>query len=612
MPKKGKQSDLGRALARRRERDAKAARSHTKTAAAQMAAATGRHTVDFVEGTKLQSILDATDLEELMLNATMASEDFAAERYARPLAPQTVVVTRMTDRLNKQEMDARRELNRTALRIPRRPKWDVNTTYEQLMKNETEEFLNWRRAIASIEEEHSLASTIGGAMMTPFEKNLEVWRQLWRVVERSDVVVQIVDARNPLLYYCEDMYRYVTEEMGRSHLLLLNKSDLLSANMIEKWRQYFNRRKIDAVFFSAFSASVREEARSEHVIGVHELVKKLSSYERRSPQTQANQRLVVGMCGYPNVGKSSTINVLLETMAERSDSETSERAEEGAVDVDGEDSEIKNGMALTSSTQSEVGSTQNSSEATVPTREASKHHKRVGVSSTPGKTKHFQTLILSDKVLLCDCPGLVFPNFSSSKAELICAGVLSIDTMRGDYITSVSLIAQRIPAATLEGVYGLRFASNTDEGVFTDGGVTVRDGYVTGACLLDTHARARGFMSDHNKADESRSARVLLKDFVSGRIIYMHGPPAEGGESGIGPDVFAKKGKVVYARTEARKASAESGTNDGVDAEGGVEESMDVHGAVGSGKGEVKARLSGGKKYGGQEFKRVERSFTKR
>lgn len=611
MSRKGKQSDLGRTLARRRERDAKAARSHAKTAGAQMAAATGRHTVDFAEGGKLQSILDATDFDELMLNATMANKDFAAQRYARPVAPQTVVVTPMSNRSKEQEMNARRELNRTALRIPRRPKWDMNTTYEQLMKNEATEFLNWRRSIASVEEEHSLASTIGGPMMTPFEKNLEVWRQLWRVVERSDVVVQIVDARNPLLYYCEDMYRYVTEEMKRSHLLLLNKSDLLSARMIEKWRAYFDNRKIDAVFFSAFAASVREESRSEHVIGVHELVKKLSSYERRSPQTQANQRLVVGMCGYPNVGKSSTINVLLEAMAEQKNSDTVERADEGTVEMDEEHTENNKEADLTSSTQSEVGSTQNGSEAS-SLREASKHHKRVGVSSTPGKTKHFQTLILTDSVLLCDCPGLVFPNFSSSKAELICAGVLSIDTMRGDYITAVSLIAQRIPAGTLEGVYGLRFASNRDEGVFEEGEVTERDGYVGGACLLDTHARARGFMSDHNKADQSRSARVLLKDFVNGRIIYVHGPPGEEGESGIGPDVFAKKGKLVFARTEARKGIAASeNTNEGIAAEGGVDEDVDVHGVVGRGK-EVKARISGGKKYGGKEFKRVERAFTKR
>lgn len=37
-------------------------------------------------------------------------------------------------------------------------------------------------------------------LITPYEKNLDFWRQLWRVIERSDVVVQIVDARDPLLF----------------------------------------------------------------------------------------------------------------------------------------------------------------------------------------------------------------------------------------------------------------------------------------------------------------------------------------------------------------------------------------------------------------------------
>lgn len=36
--------------------------------------------------------------------------------------------------------------------------------------------------------------------VAPFEKNLEVWRQLWRVIEKSDLLVQIVDSRNPLLF----------------------------------------------------------------------------------------------------------------------------------------------------------------------------------------------------------------------------------------------------------------------------------------------------------------------------------------------------------------------------------------------------------------------------
>jgi len=44
-------------------------------------------------------------------------------------------------------------------------------------------FVAWRRELAAVEEGERL-------VLTPFEKNLEVWRQLWRVLERSHIVVQ--------------------------------------------------------------------------------------------------------------------------------------------------------------------------------------------------------------------------------------------------------------------------------------------------------------------------------------------------------------------------------------------------------------------------------------
>jgi large subunit GTPase 1 len=54
----------------------------------------------------------------------------------------------------------------------------------------------------------------------------------WRVVERSNVVVQIVDARNPLLFRCKDLEAYVKEvDPSKKLLLLVNKSDLLSPHM---------------------------------------------------------------------------------------------------------------------------------------------------------------------------------------------------------------------------------------------------------------------------------------------------------------------------------------------------------------------------------------------
>ena len=58
-----------------------------------------------------------------------------------------------------------------------RPEWDRSTTAEQLDQLEREEFLKWRRQLATLQENEKL-------VVTPFEKNLEFWRQLWRVIER--------------------------------------------------------------------------------------------------------------------------------------------------------------------------------------------------------------------------------------------------------------------------------------------------------------------------------------------------------------------------------------------------------------------------------------------
>lgn len=162
------------------------------------------------------------------------------------------------------------------------------------------------------------------------------------------------------------------------------------------------------------------------------------------------------MVGYPNVGKSSTINALI-----------------GA--------------------------------------------KKVSVSSTPGKTKHFQTIHLSDRVILCDCPGLVFPNFAFTKADLVCNGVLPIDQMR-ESTGPVGLVTMRIPQRFLEAIYGIRIKTRPLE----EGGT----GVPTAEELLRAYAMARGFKTQGlGQPDESRAARYILKDYVNGRLLFVRPPP---------------------------------------------------------------------------------------
>ncbi|CAG2062599.1 unnamed protein product, partial [Timema podura] len=137
------------------------------------------------------------------------------------------------------------------------PPWNANTTPEELQAAEREEFLKWRRQLAQLQE-------VEGLLLTPYEKNLEFWRQLWRVVERSDVVVQIVDARNPLLFRCKDLERYVLEvSPNKQNLILANKADFLTQSQRDAWASYFSEQGVKVAFFSALEAAEEEKARLE-------------------------------------------------------------------------------------------------------------------------------------------------------------------------------------------------------------------------------------------------------------------------------------------------------------------------------------------------------------
>ena len=100
------------------------------------------------------------------------------------------------------------------LSVPRRPPWDASTSAADLAAAELATFTDWRREVAALEEaERAARAARAGALglapsasvATPFERNLDVWRQLWRTLERSDCVLLLVDARWPDLYAPPDL-----------------------------------------------------------------------------------------------------------------------------------------------------------------------------------------------------------------------------------------------------------------------------------------------------------------------------------------------------------------------------------------------------------------------
>lgn len=70
------------------------------------------------------------------------------------------------------------------------------------------------------------------------------------------MVVQIVDARNPLLFRCQDLADYVKEvDTHKENLLLVNKADFLTEEQRDVWAKYFKELNINAVFYSATLAN---------------------------------------------------------------------------------------------------------------------------------------------------------------------------------------------------------------------------------------------------------------------------------------------------------------------------------------------------------------------
>ncbi|EME27345.1 GTP-binding protein [Galdieria sulphuraria] len=398
--------------------------------------------------TDTQSITETSDLATLLLEAELADRNFEAERN------KTVIFELDGKQVTKKEPTL--AYTREPLQIPRRPKWNKRTTPAELTSLEKQSFLEWRRQLAKVEES-------GQHRITPYEKNLEVWRQLWRVVENSDLVMQIVDARNPLLYFSKDLENYVHEVSSYKHTaLILNKADLLTTEMKLKWSEYLERLNMPFVFFSAKYSSEENGFENDLVKNDYKyntmssqgLVDFMKSFRSSScvssHETSHEKPFVVGLVGYPNVGKSSTINSLLKA-------------------------------------------------------------KRTAVSSTPGKTKHFQTLFLEKDLLLCDCPGLVFPNFTSSKEELICNGILPIDQIR-DPIPPMEFVCRRIPGDDFRRLYGITLQHGEEN-------------HLNARILLERYATLRGFMTKHGNPDIQRSARIILKDYVNARMVYCEPPP---------------------------------------------------------------------------------------
>lgn len=396
------------------------------------------------------------------------------------------------------------------LGFPRRPSWNYEMTRENLLRKEEKSYRDYLDDLHSRNPPGSLSH---------FEHNLETWRQLWRVLEMSDVILLIVDIRHPVLQFPPDLYHYITGDLQKQVVLVLNKADLCPPPLVIAWKHYLTSQfpHLEIVCFTSHPGQpystvlqkkrMRTKANWSHAGGPLDILRAcqeittgkvdLSSWEQKiksdavagrhdgertddvpgesvlmehqtdsamemssmSQELYKDGVLTLGCIGFPNVGKSSVINSL-------------------------------------------VG------------------RKVVSVSRTPGHTKYFQTYYLTPTVKLCDCPGLVFPSLVNKQLQIL-AGIYPVSQLQDPY-SSVGYLCERTPFLS---VLKLTHPSlmEMDPHLRNQGSEGAK---WTAWDVCEAWAERRGYKTAKAaRNDVYRAANSLLRLAIDGRLCMCLRPP---------------------------------------------------------------------------------------
>ncbi|OVA01589.1 GTP binding domain [Macleaya cordata] len=319
-----------------------------------------------------------------------------------------------------------------------------------------------------IGEENSVEESAAVFSKSRDNSDKAFYKELVKVIEASDVILEVLDARDPLGTRCVDMEKLVLKSGPEKHLvLLLNKIDLVPREAVEKWLNYL-REELPAV---AFKCSTQEQKsnygwksgkvgkggkggksasklskpssilQTSDCLGAETLLKLLKNYSRSH---EIKKSITVGVIGLPNVGKSSLINSL-------------------------------------------------------------KRCRVVNVGATPGLTRSLQEVQLDKNVKLLDCPGVVMLKSEENDASVVLRNCKRIEKL-DDPIAPVKEILKLCPAKMLVSLYKLPSFDSVDD-------------------FLQKVATVRGKLKKGGAVDVESAARIVLHDWNEGKIPYYTMPP---------------------------------------------------------------------------------------
>ncbi|OCK85211.1 nucleolar GTP-binding protein 2, partial [Lepidopterella palustris CBS 459.81] len=291
-----------------------------------------------------------------------------------------------------------------------------------------------------------------------------IWNELYKVMDSSDVILHVLDARDPLGTRCRSVEKYLKEEAPHKHLVfILNKIDLVPMRVAAAWVRALSKEYPTL----AFRASMNNSFGKGSLIG---LLRQFSSLHSDRKQ------ISVGAIGYPNTGKSSIINTL--------------RAKKVCV-----------------------------------------------VAPIAGETKVWQYVTLMKRIYLIDCPGIVPPNKSDTDEELLLRGVVRTENIEhpAQYIDAV---LARCQPRHIQRTYDIK-------------------GYKDSTDFLEQLARKGGRLLKGGEADVDACAKMVINDFLRGKVPWFTPPPLLEGQEEMG-SIEGRDGRLGEMNRKRKRDDAES------------------------------------------------------
>lgn len=267
-----------------------------------------------------------------------------------------------------------------------------------------------------------------------------IYGELYKVIDSSDVILHILDARDPLGTMCESVLEYMKKEKAHKQVVLvINKCDLVPNWVTARYIQHLTPRYPTIAF----------HASPNHSFGKGSLIQLLRQFSQLHSD---KKQISVGFVGYPNVGKSSVINTL-------------------------------------------------------------KSGKVCRVAPVPGETKVWQYITLTRRIYLIDCPGVVPTSANDSQTSTVLKGVLRVEALPvpSEHIPA---LMSRVKPLYLSRTYGVALPDPDDPSRSWDP-----------EQFLDTLARMKGRLLKGGEPDVDGVAKIILSDWVRGRIPFFVPPP---------------------------------------------------------------------------------------